>query len=149
LSVVMKKLAALLLVCCLSAVQAAENLTGEWQVVLWGALFPTRSQGNLVLDLEAQNGVWQRAWGTALGAGNGIHYGRVESATFDGQSGKLKVAMILTGDQWVREEHFVSYTIELKPGADGKLTGTFTGACDGAPVTGRVTAGGPGRFQAG
>ncbi len=125
-----------------TAAHAADGFTGELQVVLWEALYPKSSRANLVLELEAQNGAWQRAWGTALGAGNGVHYGRVESGTVDEAGAKLQVAMLLFGDQWQREQgdHFVAYTIQLQRGADGKFAGTFTGTFNGTPATGRATA---------
>jgi hypothetical protein len=126
-------------VLALSAGAQEQNFTGELRVVLWRGL-PRGGDNanNLVLDLEAENGRWGRAYGLAQSYNNATHEGIVTRGTVVGDTFTLRIDMNIGDDSWVKGG-YAGYDLVLKRDAHGQLTGTFAGQFKGLPATGKVT----------
>ena len=125
-----------------AAAFAGDDFTGELRVILWKSLpsAPGREAraANLVLDLEAENGRWGRAYGLAQSYNNGLHEGIVTRGTVTGNAFTLRVDLIIGDDQWVKGGH-AGYDVAFTRDAAGNLTGTFDGVFKGTPIAGKVT----------
>jgi hypothetical protein len=135
------KLWTLLLLGALALTAGAQDtkFTGELRVVLWNSL--PRGGGNannLILDLEAENGRWGRAYGLAQSYNNATHEGIVIKGTVAGDEFRLRVDLNIGDDSWVKGG-YAGYDLVLKRDAQGNLTGTFDGQFKGLPATGKVT----------
>ena len=121
------------------AAEPVTNYTGELRVVLWRAL--PRGGGNannLILDLDAENGRWGRAYGLAQSYNNATHEGIVTKGAVTGDEFALRVDLNIGDDSWVKGG-YAGYEVVMRRDAQGQLTGTFTGQFKGLPVTGKVT----------
>ncbi len=123
------------------ALGAEKDFSGAICVVLYRALFggekPTPSGPNLILEIEKKGGKWQRIYGTALGGGNGDHFGSVIEGAIEPETIHLKVMVTVGADLWVGGGEG-TYTISLKRQADGTWKGVFDGIYRDQPVSGNA-----------
>jgi hypothetical protein len=139
--------AALCLAAAAAPVGAAQpqsgKFTGELEVVLWDGVFhgerPDEGAANLIVDLSATDGRWDRAWGTALGYSNGLHYGLVQEASVTGDAIRLQIGILVSGDQWRKETGHGTYTIELKRTPRGDFEGRYTGVFNSQEIAGAAS----------
>ena len=115
---------------------------GQLHLVLFEALFsgdePGPIRANLVLDVEADDGVWGKVFGMALGYNQGDHFGYVEQADLGPNHLRLQIGMHVGRDNWVGGGT-ADYAVTLERGKDGRLEGTYQGTFKGKPVSGRAT----------
>ncbi len=122
------------------------GFTGEFQVVLLQALpsgiddegNPTREGTNLILDLEAMDGVWSRVLPVALDYNNGVHHGYVTAGEVKPDKIHVTVAVILGEDTYVKGARAM-YTITVaRDPLSGRLLGEYTGNFQGIPLAGKA-----------
>jgi hypothetical protein len=119
--------------------RAAEPFSGELSLVLSKAMYLERGQESstphLILELKANAGQWDRAWGIALGYNNSVGYGLVRKAVVDANAVLLDVEMKQDHDIWTRGARG-RYTVELSRDAGGKLHGKYEGEFNGRKMSG-------------
>jgi hypothetical protein len=125
------------------AAQPLGGFSGEIELILWKSLFqtpaPTGGRCNLLLQLEARGGEWDRVTAHGQNYSNGLHLGLVEQAQVTDQDVRLLISAVINGDQWTRGTWHGAFAVDLKRDASGKLDGTYTGTFKGHPITGRAT----------
>ncbi len=115
---------------------------GEVHLVLYEALFqgevPGPIRANLVLSVEADDGVWGKVFGMALNYNQGDHFGYVEDSAVEPDRLRLEIGMRIGRDNWVSGGPG-QYTVTLERGPDGSLEGTYEGTFKEQPVSGRAS----------
>jgi HEAT repeat protein len=116
------------------------GFTGEFQVVLRKGLPTSRQPSelvNLVLDLEAEEGAWNRVWPLAFDYGHGVHTGQVLQADVLGDRLRLRLGVVMGDDTWNKGGTGV-YRLDLARDDRGRLEGTFEGEFEGCKVSGKA-----------
>ncbi len=101
------------------------------------AAYVPAGRTRLRLDLARRAGRWERIVGH--GVNRGMHFGRVETASDDGDALRFSIRMGIAEDPWIMGG-YGEYEVTLKRNEGGGFEGAYTGKYHGLDISGRATA---------